>query len=457
MAMQIRSEFELPTLRILLAPRRDSATEALFQVVRGSETPRDVARCSLRELGLPNTLSGMQPVSDYALTIPRNVVAELVSAVADVGESPLPPNNALWLEFPSPRGFLYIMPWERLLAPLGRRLFRLPNHLIRPQAPRRTLEVAFCASSPMAKIGFDTAELVDELVRQYRTASAREVKAHIFTDQDSFEQVAGRFSEHGDHAVVHDPSTAAHYSPPAPSVHVRTSAQLSNPWLLWIRDAMQSKPLDFVHFVSHGYMSGDQGAIAMAMSPTINTDEGLSRFIGSVELSTFLSQVGAWGLALTGPNQNYSEVGLRELADAIAMIRPGVTITHDRGNDSDCRQLGLVLRSVLDPQPGPADIWSAVTCWVHPKFVDYPDEYRDDLHVNADGSSAFIPDATKQALAGEGTEAWVASATRVLETQQVRWLPDSMDEPIDEAAVTALRNVADLVDRHVKRSYGEGG
>ena len=56
------------------------------------------------------------------------------------------------------------------------------------------------------------------------------------------------------------------------------------------------KPLDFVHFVGHGYLSGDRGAIAVATSPTVNTDQQWSRFIGSVELNTFLSQVGAWGL-----------------------------------------------------------------------------------------------------------------------------------------------------------------
>jgi hypothetical protein len=44
-----------------------------------------------------------------------------------------------------------------------------------------------------------------------------------------------------------------------------------------------------------------------------------------------------------------------------------------------------------------------------------------DLHLNVDGSSAFIGPATLDALSGRrDTQAWVASASRALEMQQVR-------------------------------------
>jgi hypothetical protein len=458
MAM-IRSALELPTLQILIAPRRERVTEALFQVVRGADTPTEVARCSLGDLGLPSALTGMDPVDDRNLTIPADTLSALDKAISAVGPSPLAPTNALWLEFPSPRGFLYIMPWERLLAPLGRRIFRLPNHLIRPHAPERMLEVAICTSVPMAKTSFDVSETLQRVTQQYEAASPRGVAVHVFTDSSSYRHVARDFSADGRNIVVHDPVAAAELAPPNRSRVVSSEPRMSSPWLLWMRNALRGRPLDFVHFVSHGYMSGDQGAIAMAMSPTVNTDRGLSQFIGSAEMNTFLSQVGAWGLVLTGPYDNYSDAGLRELADSIAQSRPGIAITHDGGRDDDSHELGMVLKSVLDPQSasGPSPSWSAITCWVHPKSVDYPVEYQDELHLNADGSSTFITGATRNALADEGTASWVASATRVLETQQMRWLPDSIDEPPDNAAVTALRNVADLVDRHVEQTYGKEG
>ena len=457
MAMQIRSDLDLPTLRILIDPQRTSFTEAVFQVVRGRDTPSEVTRCSLRDLGLPNTLTGLRPVDDDRLTVPGNVIAAMQQGVSGLGPSPLPPESALWLEFPSPRGFLYIAPWERLLEPLGRSMFRLPNHLVRPYAPGRTLEVAVCASAPMAKSAFMPTQILEPLAAQYLQKTGRAVTVHVFTDESWFAAVRALFNDSGlQGVVVHDPAEAAGYEKPGRAARVGTSAQLSSPWLLWMRDAMGGKALDFVHFVSHGYLSGDRGAIAVATSPTVNTDQQWSRFIGSVELNTFLSQVGAWGLVLTGPYDNFSEVGLRELADAIALIRPGITMTHDFEQDPECGQIGLVLQTVLAPGTTLDRPLPATTCWVHPRFVEFPEEYRDDLHLNADGSSAFVGGATKEALADSGTETWVASAARVLETQQMRWLPDSTDVSTDPAAVTALRNVADLVERHVSRMYPRG-
>ena len=454
MAMQIRSDLDLPTLRILIDPQRTNFTEAVFQVVRGRDTPSEVARCSLRDLGLPNALTGMHPVDDDRLTVPPTVVAALQEAVGRVGLSPLPPKSALWLEFPSPRGFLYIMPWGRLLEPLGRPLFRLPNHLVRPQAPGRTLEVAICASAPMAKSAFEPPRILEPLVTQYLTKTARDVTVHVFTDDSWFAAVRALFNNSGlPGVVVHDPAEAAGFEPPSRAARFGTSEQLCSPWLLWMRATMGTKPLDFVHFVSHGYLSGHRGAIAVASSPTVNTDQQLSRFIGSVELNTFLSQVGAWGLGLTGPHDNFSDVGLRELADAIALVRPGVTVTHSIEHDADGAQLGLVLQTIFARGASLDHPLPAISCWVHPQFVEYPDEYHDHLHLNVDGSSAFVANATKAALAESNTESWVASASRVLETQQMRWLPDSTDVEPDQAAVTALRNVADLVERHVSQTY----
>jgi hypothetical protein len=456
MAMKIRSDLDLPTLRILLDPGRASFTEAVFQVVRGRDTPYEVIRCPVPELGLPAAMTGLHPVEDRALTVPPNVLDALQRAVPGLGPSPLPPQSALWLEFPSPRGYLYVMPWERLLAPLGRSLFRLPDHLVRPQAPGQTLEVAICASAPLAKVPFVPPQIVEVLVRQYLEKTGRNVTVHVFTDENWYEQVRAVLQNFGGQTVVHEPATAARYARPERTSRVGTSAQVSNPWLLWMRDATGGKPLDFVHFVSHGYLSGGRGAIAVASSPTLNTDRRWSRFIGAVEVNSFLSQVGAWGLVLTGPAGNFSEAGLRELADCIALSRPGVTMAHRFEDDIDCTQFGWAMQTVVAPGSALDDPLPCVTCWVHPRFVDFPQEYEQDLHVNADGSSVFITEPTKTALAGSETQAWVAAATRFLETQQVRWLPDSPDVSADPAAVTALGNVAALVEKHVNRSYPSG-
>jgi len=456
MAMLIRSDLDLPTLRIMLDPQRMNFTEVVFQVVRGQREPREVARCSLRDLGLPAALVGMRPVDDRALTVPPGVLGKLRDAVPGLGSSPLPPDSALWLEFPSPRGFLYVVPWERLLERLERSLFRLPNHLVRPQAPGKTLDVAICASAPAAegKDYFPADSIIRPLALQYLGRTGHEVTVHVFTDDETYS--ARPLVDLGPRVVVHDPAASIRYGSPARSATVGTTAQVSNPWLQWVRDAIGDRALDFVHFVGHGYLSGDRGAIAVAAAPTDNRDLEWSRFIGAVELNTFLSQVGAWGLVLTGPPNNYSEAGLRELADSIAMLRPGVTMTHDFGADGDCAQLGLALQTVLAPASPLDHPLPAATCWVHPRFVEFPEEYRVDLSLDVDGSSIFVTGATKNALAGNTTQAWVAAASRVLEVQQIRWLPDSSGRIADPAALIALQNVADLVERHVRRAHPLG-
>jgi hypothetical protein len=317
--------------------------------------------------------------------------------------------------------------------------------------------VAICVSTPEAKTGFSVFEVLEPLVRQYLSHTRDQVAVHIFTDEQWFYGLDHDLSFHGTEGevVVHDPKFAAVYEPaPDMAGTIGQSAEVSNPWLQWMRDALAGSPLDFVHFVTHGYLSGNRGAIALAPSPTYNADRTWSRFLGSSEVSTFLAQMGAWGLGLTGPPGNYSAPGLRELADAIALSRPGVVITHDITLDSDCQELGAALQTVLSdhapPLRGPLP---SATCWVHPRFVEFSERYSTDQYLNTDGSSAFVGGATTEALADGRTESWVASASRALETQQMKWLPDTAEASSDPAAVEALRNVADLVERHVSRAY----
>jgi hypothetical protein len=452
MAMQIRSDLDLPTLRILLDPERRDFTQAVFQLVRGQGQPYEVARCSIGDLGLPQALTGTPPVDDQALRVPAEVLARLQQSVPGYGPSPVPPANALWLEFPSPRGCLYVMPWERLLAPLGRSMFRLPNYLVRPQAAAQNLEVAICASAPLAKGWFPTASIVEALAAHYFKHTGRDVTLHLFSDAADPPHVA---APNGPGEVItYDPGAAESYERPRRTARVETSARLTSPWLLWMRDALQGRGLDVVHFVAHGYLSGDRGAVAVATAPTVNSDQRMARFIGATEISTFLSQVGAWGLMLTGPFMNFSEAGLRALADAVAIVRPGVAITHDAGLDPFGEEFGSCLQTVVAQRDMVEHPLPSVTCWAHPAFVAFDDDAG--LHLNPDGSSAFIGPATTDALFSRNTEAWVASASRALERQQVRWLPDSSQQAADPAAVAALRNVADLVERHVGGAYPGG-
>jgi hypothetical protein len=452
MAEAIRSDLDLPTLRILLDPSDErESSDIVFQAVRGRETPAEVARCPVEALGMLDS-----PVESLPIALPADVRAALGDAISTLGYTQIPPDNAVWLEFPAPRGQLYVLPWERLLAEFGRPLFRLPNYIVRPQAPGSTLEVAICSSAPQGKAAFSPAELVLSIARRYVEQSGHDVRLLLFVDGAWRSELVARVAESGfsERVVVPDPSEVAPYTRSSRRSSVGAGSAIGNPWLRWMLDATGGRRLDVVHFATHGFFSSGRGAIAVASGPTDNDASGAARFIGSVELVAFLTRVGAWGLALSGPPGNYSEVGLRELSDAVALVHPGVVLTHDiREDGPGLEQFGTALQTIMGQPVADVPALSAVTAWVHPRFVEFPPADQSGMMLNADGSSAFISGATSAALGDRETEAWVAGVARTVEQLHARWLPSADGEVADEAAVVALQRVSDLLERSVSLTY----
>lgn len=457
MAMIVRGEHDLPTIRVLLRRRGGQVPEVVFNVVRGRGAEHEVAHCQPYELGLTDTTDPRASLVDEQVMLPGYVWAELEAAVSQVGSSPLPPESAVWLELPSPRGYLYLLPWERMLARLGRPVLRLPNHTLRPQAKADTLQVAVCASAPMAKTAFDTASTLDLAARVWLQRSGHQTTVHLFTDQAGYGEVRDRAAVLGS-VEVHDPSAADRYLRPQRTRAVGDASAVTNPWLQWIRDALQGRALDAVHFIAHGYLSGDRGAIGLASTPTINTDMILSRFIGAAELSGFLTQVGAWSLVLSGPPANASPAGLRALADAIALVHPGVSLVNELALDDLGADFGSVVEMVYGDGAPVVAAMPGLTCWVHPRFVEYPEDEQEMLVRTVDGRSALIGDATQDVLGRPDTPAWVAAATRYLESQQADWMPEQSVQVTgtaqDPDAVAALSSVSRLLDRHASRHLG---
>ena len=392
---------------------------------------------------------------ESAFRLPSYVSQALEQAVDFLGYAPLPPETAIWLEFPSPRGYLHMVPWERLLAPLGRPVLRLPYHTLRPQATAGSLEIALCASAPMAKSPFDAAEVLEQLARMWVEHARHEVTVHLFTDVSSYERLSYSTADLATAVAVYNPHEADQYAVPERTTQVRESTTITSPWLLWIRDSLQGRALDVIHFVSHGYLSGDRGAIALASAPTRNTDRSFSRCVGATETSAFLSQVGAWALALTGPPSNYSGAGLRALGDAIALARPGISVVHELTLDPDDTQLARTVEMIVGGGVPVTGAIPGITCWVNPRFVDYPQAEQDALLLTQDGHSSLIKGATRDALARGNTPAWVAASTRYLESQQADWLPETPGEQTDPDAVAALQSVSSLLEKHVSQHLGD--
>lgn len=431
----------LPTLRITVGAVAETRTQAIFQAVRPQEKPREVARCGLEELGLPQTADGLQRTPDQAFGVPEKILNLLKSAAEELGPSPLPPQGALWLDFRDPRGYLYMLPWERMLAPLGRPLLRRPQHKLRPAASESWLLVALCASAPETASSFETVPLLRQLCRIWRERSTRNVRIHVFTDPAGVPELREWAAAHQGEVIVHEPPS---------DLHTTSSA---NPWLHWIRDAMRGVALDVVHFAAHGHLDHDRGAIALANLPSPGSDasdNAITRFTGAPEILGFMAQAGAWCLALTGPENDHSPAGLRELADAVSLAGPYVSLVHaTAGDNAAMRQLGDAVATIAGEIPPELEPMPAVTCWVHPRPSQLPRTAEQKKYLTRQGNSRFIDDSTREAISRDDTPAWVASATRTVESLQAKWGPRDPAQAMDSDAVRALEAVASLVANHV--------
>jgi hypothetical protein len=438
MAMQVRADHDLPSLRIAY---RDGGREAVrFWLVRGAGELQLVAECEASELG-PLDFRDGEAITDDQFSLPSDVLYQLSRQVRDLGRSPSPPDNALWLELVSPRGYLHLVPWERLLAPLGRPLVRLPNYTVRPRAQFKSLEIALCASSSVMTGEFDPAATLARLARLWLTASGMPTTVHLFCDSRAHARLVELVGDL-DGVLVADPRRWEAVAQP--------SATFTSVWLEWMCGEMADRAVDVVHVVGHGYLSGGRGAVAMSESPTCEQGQ-VAVFVGAAQLSQFVAGRGAWAFVVSGPSDNYSEAALREVADAMAVNSPGISIAHDLGLDPDVHELTRVVELVFAGKDAVTEPLPGICCWAHPKFVEYPEENL----ITSSGHSALVQEATQRVLGSTHTPASVAAGTRFLESLQAQWIVPE-DGKIDRDAVTALRRVSDLLERRAEQYLGEG-
>jgi hypothetical protein len=446
MAAPGSNEQGIVKLRIKLDRAGGSPARAVFELRADDGVRLRVGAVPVGELGLPDRIRSSQDVDERRFGVPPEVVAGIRDGLAGLRPDPAAP---LWLNLAPPRGYLHLVPWERLLSPaLRRMILRLPNFRVRSAATGPSLRIAICASEPRAKMSFGAVDVLPMLADCWAAATGRPVFVHVFTDLASFPAVrtalAGR-----DGIVVADPTGAGGL--PEPPRSRGSTGEITNPWLRWIRDELSGTALDVMHFVGHGYFGGDRGSLALAADPARNTDRVSARFVGGTELAEFMCRTGAWTLCLSSPEFNYSTAALRELADATAQVRPGVTMVHDLGADDRARELDTVLGTVFARAPAPPQL-PAVACWCGVEFVEPAVTPRsaDPLqYASVPFDDEFDLDDTRDVLARDTTPTWVAAGARVIEATQVEWAGASGDLE-DPDAIAALRNVSALFNEHVR-------
>jgi hypothetical protein len=335
-------------------------------------------------------------------------------------ESIIPKGEPLWITFAQPAGYLVVVPWERLLHKrLSVPVLRLPYTTVRPIASVESLDAVLCLSLPVGieAEGYSPQIVIDSFAGQIPQNLAAHTTIHIFSDSVTLELVNPYVAAFSDRyrVKVYDPAEAAALCPVVVDrQHDMQMLDLENPWLLWMRDAMGDKSADIVHFVCHGYLSRDHGALALAPSPIDCDNKSLNRLVAARELGRFLDEVGAWSVAFSSPPRNFSIAGLRMLQDDMARLRPGPVLFHDIGADVDCTALDQGYRYLYSFENADAPHCDAISLYCHPEWGTLDQQPATEVANSV--SEYTLAEWLGPTLQGPvNTPSWIASVQRMLE------------------------------------------
>jgi hypothetical protein len=303
---------------------------------------------------------------------PVELPGDLLQGLSDFMTQETNRDRPLWVHLVRPYGVLRFVPWERLLGEaLGLPILMLPDFIFpRPRETASVLEVVLCGSAPLGCEEASVHHRVRQAVDRILEASVRRTRIHVFVDQEFAGSLhdGWKASGHlGSTVFLHDQAIAAKYvAEDLPSRLLDRTGSLRSPWLLWMREALRGRSVDVVHFVCHGHLSRERGALLFAQSPLERTERYLAGPVGSAELQTFLTQVGAWSTVFTSLPDNFSEPGLRALADEIAQSRPGPLMMNVLREDSDAAALPEAYRFLYAFDPVPAPLSKALFIYCQP-------------------------------------------------------------------------------------------
>ena len=456
MAVLIRTDHGLPTLQVALVrlTRADGRPdeEVVLRAVVGDRPAQEVLRCAPADLGLRDDAG---PPSEQAFRLPAGADGRIAAAVGAMDAAGAD-TGALWLELPPPCGDLHLVPWERLLSEVvaDRPVLRLPYHTLRPRISYDVFRVALTCPLSLAALppGTPLADVVSAHARRWVTSSNGAARVDVFVRDETARAVRALTGDVPE-IVVQDPRYAQDLPASGRGSGISPVDLTTNPWLLWMSHALGGQAVDVSHVLTYGDLGASGGRMMLSRSPIAGGDGDACLLVGPTPLGGALAQLGAWALVLSGLAGDPSPAGLRDLADAIARLRPGAVVAHAvTGSDTD--QFGAAVARVFAGGPGMTAL-PTLSCWVHPELVGVSADEAEALLLTPEGQSAVIPRTTGEVLGKADTPAWVAAGTRFLEAQQADWLSSSRSGAADDAAKNALHSVSELLDAHVRKHVAE--
>jgi hypothetical protein len=399
-------------------------------------------------IGIPEQLDPRQSLFEgYPFAMPGYVLDQLRTEL----DARLLPGEALWLYLKEPVGYLALAPWEQMLAPaLNRPVLRLPDFLVDPARAAGEINVVLCSSQPISEESFAANEYMVRMARKVLDQATRRTTVHLFTDAGLMPELTYQLGRHGvdpSRVIVHDPQGAAPFvAPDRSSRLIDPAGQLASPWLLWMRSALAGRSIDIVHFIAHGYLSGDSAALSMAESPLENMDRKLPRFIGANEISAFLAQTGAWGCAITSPLRNYSEMAHRLLVTTLANIRPGPTLHHEMRLDPSLDALISAYWLLLAEHPAPPPVAPSLILYCHPARVAAPLPEGAAAMFHPDDDALVAPDETNRFVEElytpeEEVPGWVSSAMRYIDQRTLEIAQQTEAGPGQAASTSRMAGI----------------
>jgi hypothetical protein len=324
MAEIIRQEYRLPALRFSF----QFVNRKPFVQIRAHHGRDELAVESVpaAEIGISERLS-VPAYRGVQFRLPQQVVQKLANALSGRGD-----DDTVWLQIDRSAGFLAVVPWERLLAPvISGPMLRIPNFLVDPAFIVGRLDLVICGSAPEAKEFYPVADFIINLIERIQQAVTQGTDIHVFSDGDAFRYLETRFPSATTslpHRVrVYHPERSAQFG--RGSSDISESEKLQSPWLRWMKAELGARSVDAVHFICPGYFNAKHGCLALARSPLDNIDNPWSHFVGGSELCTFLNELGAGAIAFGSPYEDIWALGLRLLADELAWTRPGAVMLYE--------------------------------------------------------------------------------------------------------------------------------
>ncbi len=375
MAMALKRQYDLTVLKTELvdAPREESRVRFTLEgKVQGELKSLATWTTPTKSLGLSERFDARASLRQGPTAqLPSELLQGLGGFLNEDAES----DRTLWVHLVKPYGVLRFVQWEKLLgAALGVPILMLPDFIFPPpRETRGTLEVVLCGSAPHGHEEGSVLHHLRQAVDRILEASVRRTRIHVFVDKDLAPPLRSHWAASGqlDNSVLlHAHAIAARYvAEDLPSRLLDRTDSIRSPWLLWMREALRGRSVDVLHFICHGYLSRERGALLFAQSPLERTDRYLSGPVSAAELQCFLNQVGAWSTVFSSLPDNYSEPGLRALADEIAQGRPGPLMMHNLGEDPRAEHLAPAYRFLYAPERTPIPVSRSLFIYCQPYRV----------------------------------------------------------------------------------------